>query len=108
MSEVGFVVIEYNQASHWPSLEHETLYDTEDEARERAEHARAYTEAIGRGETYAVARVELVEAQCPADMGSGVGRPLRGVVRWRDDDPHGLGDRATHEVADLSRDPDTR
>ncbi len=61
MSTVGYVVIEYNQASHWPSLEHDTLYDTVDEAAEVAKHAEEATERIGRRETYAVARVELIE-----------------------------------------------
>jgi hypothetical protein len=61
MSAIGYVVIEYNQASHWPALEHETLYDTVDEAALAAKHAEEATQRVGRRETYAVARVELIE-----------------------------------------------
>ncbi len=58
---VGYVVIEYNQASHWPSLDGDTLYDTVDEAALAAKHSEEAMLACGRRESYAVARVELVE-----------------------------------------------
>lgn len=60
MSKLGYVVIEYNQASKWPAVWSDLL-DTEDEAREDARGARAQTAEIGRGETYAIAKVELIE-----------------------------------------------
>lgn len=57
MKHLGYVVIEYNQASHWPSLHLEALYETEDEARTVAEEAHAHYREIGRGETFTVAEV---------------------------------------------------
>lgn len=61
MGALGYVVIEYNQASRCPALEGDELHDTEAEARAWADESRASAEARGRGETYAVARVELVD-----------------------------------------------
>lgn len=60
MSALGFVVIVYNQASHWPSLRSDALYDTIGEAEEQAQIARNATSACGRGETYSVAAVQLL------------------------------------------------
>lgn len=61
MNTVGFIVIEYNQASRWPDIwSAGCLYDTEAEAQEVADEAEGKNRRIGRGETYRVARVELV------------------------------------------------
>lgn len=57
---LGFVVIEYNQASHWPELWSACLFDTEAEAQECVDEAEKTNRANGRRETYRVARVELV------------------------------------------------
>lgn len=61
MSTLGYVVIEYNQASRWPELWSDCLYDTDTEAQEFASEAERQNREYGRRETYAVARVELVE-----------------------------------------------
>lgn len=58
---LGYVVIEYNQASGWPQIwSQESLYDTEAEARQFADEAEDANRLNGRRETYRVARVELV------------------------------------------------
>jgi hypothetical protein len=57
---LGYVVIEYNQASHWPKLlPYGDLHDTAEEAEERAEWERNQARRNGRGEEFRVARVEL-------------------------------------------------
>ena len=58
---LGYVIIEYNQASGWPSLwSGDVLYDTEAEAQEFSEEAERENRGCSRRETYRVARVELV------------------------------------------------
>lgn len=61
MTVVGYVVIEYNQASRCPALEGDDLHDTEADARAWADQSRTSALARGRRETYAVARVEIVD-----------------------------------------------
>lgn len=61
---VGFVVIEYNQASHLPELHLPYLY-SQDEAEQRAAEAREETAHIGRKERYAVAEVTLLDEEYP-------------------------------------------
>lgn len=57
MNALGFVVIEYNQASRWPELHTEVLYETEREAFDAATIACEHTREVGRRETFAVAEV---------------------------------------------------
>lgn len=60
MSErIGYVVIEYNQASHWPSVLDGSFTDDLDWAGTVANDERAKTARVGRGERYAVAEVNL-------------------------------------------------
>lgn len=62
MTTLGYVVIEYNQASRWPSVGSlDGLFNTEDEARHHAVICKEQIAKSGRGETYAIARVELVD-----------------------------------------------
>ena len=59
---LGYVVIEYNQASHWPSVwSGDTLYDSADEAREYARDAEKDARGRGRMERYTVAQVIEIE-----------------------------------------------
>jgi hypothetical protein len=61
-AEVGFVVIEYNQASGQPGLNWAAdLYNRRSAAEEAAHHERDLTDMSGRGERYAIARVVLEE-----------------------------------------------
>ncbi len=60
MRALGYVVIEYNQASHWPELHTPYMLETESEAWSVMETAQEHTKDVGRGETFAIARVELV------------------------------------------------
>jgi hypothetical protein len=56
---LGFVLVEYNQASGRPSLWSDELYDDRNEASEAADSARAHTAKVGRRERYAVATVVI-------------------------------------------------
>lgn len=58
-----YVVIEYNQASRWPALYADTLWDTRDEALEEMERARTDNRNHGRMEAYAIASVVVEEAE---------------------------------------------
>jgi hypothetical protein len=58
---IGFVVVEFNQASHQPSVQYSDVYSDRYEAEVQATYARGETERVGRRETYAVAEVVLVE-----------------------------------------------
>ena len=49
-----YVVIEYNQASHWPALYSDALYDTRSEAVEAMQYAEKGNRANGRNEGYAI------------------------------------------------------
>lgn len=62
MSNLGYVVIEYNQASGQPDLlpYSELCWDLQD-AKERMEDAREETASVGRGETYRIAEVVLLD-----------------------------------------------
>jgi len=63
MAAVGFVVVEYNQASGQPDLRrvgvelHFNLVDAEAER----EHLRSNTAFVGRRETYAIAEVVIID-----------------------------------------------
>lgn len=61
---IGYVVIEYNQASHMPDLVagaylHRDLESAQDELADHAER----TKGVGRRETYQVAAVHLLEPE---------------------------------------------
>jgi hypothetical protein len=58
---VGYVVIEYNQASARPGLSDGELYDRIEDAREAAEVEQENANEVGRRERYKVAEVTLVE-----------------------------------------------
>lgn len=61
MSTVGYVVVEYNQASGTPDLPTGTsLYDTAQEAREEQRSQAGETAKVGRGERFRVAEVVLL------------------------------------------------
>ena len=60
---IGYVVIEWNQASHRPRVSGDgALYDSEDEAREIAARDQHETDAVGRRERWTVAEVVEIEA----------------------------------------------
>lgn len=59
MTELGYVVIEYNQASGRPRLVDE-LYDSEADAEEAMDAERAQTASVCRRERFAIAAVELI------------------------------------------------
>jgi hypothetical protein len=61
VSLVGFVVIEYNQASHWPDVYSDGLYAVQDDAEYAARSCREIAAQNHRGEQYKVAEVRLVE-----------------------------------------------
>lgn len=56
-----YVVIEYNQASRWPALYSDALYDSEVEAIEALEYAKTGNRANGRNESYAVGMVNIMD-----------------------------------------------
>lgn len=58
MTVLGYVIIEYNQASRWPDLHLDVLYDTPAEAEEVAEAAREEYKELGRGERFTIAEVK--------------------------------------------------
>lgn len=60
---VGYVVVEFNQASHRPSLLpfSATLHDEREWAEEEAADEREKTAKVGRGERYAIAEVVVIE-----------------------------------------------
>jgi hypothetical protein len=60
MSDIGYVVVEFNQVSHEPEVRG-PLYDDQRIAAAEADALRASTADIGRRERYAVAEVVLIE-----------------------------------------------
>jgi hypothetical protein len=58
---LGYVVIEWNQASQCPKLYDDEILDTLDEAIELKRHGIQTAKARGRRETYGIARVTLDE-----------------------------------------------
>ena len=58
--EIGYVVVEFNQASHLPSTDG-NWYDALDDAEEAVDNHRAATAATGRRERYAVGTVMVKE-----------------------------------------------
>lgn len=60
MSEIGYVVVEFNQASGQPITDG-YLYDTTGEAREAADEMQKATSAAGRRERWAVGTVTVEE-----------------------------------------------
>lgn len=63
MSDLGYVVIEYNQASGQPEIAPAApyLFDQRVDARDKAEALILETHRIGRRERYAVATVYIDE-----------------------------------------------
>jgi hypothetical protein len=62
---LGFVVVEWNQASHRPDLETAGMHNTIAEAQDEAARMRAATEATGRRERFTVAAVVEIEGEAP-------------------------------------------
>lgn len=58
--EIGYVVVEFNQASHQPLVREDVYRDRED-AEDLVEQARQETWRIGRRERYAVGTVTIEE-----------------------------------------------
>lgn len=58
MSELGYVVVEFNQVGGEPSLLGDNIWDEED-ARDLKEQAEADTRRYGRREHYAIAVVTI-------------------------------------------------
>lgn len=90
MTTLGYVVIEYNQASRRPSVwSHDTIYDSEVEAQEFAREARAKTAETGRGETYDIALIQVVDPHAayadPINGGYGGYQAACWDCNWRDD-----------------------
>lgn len=61
MTVLGYVVIEYNQASRCPDLMDGLLFDTADDAAIEAKRAQEETQRNGRGESYSIAQVVGLE-----------------------------------------------
>jgi len=59
MTDLGYVVIEYNQASGQPRLVDE-LHRSASDAEEAMAAERAQTASVGRRERFAIASVELI------------------------------------------------
>lgn len=60
MSELGYVVIEFNQVGGSPRIVGEDIWNEED-ARDLKDQAEAESRRVGRREHYAIATVETVE-----------------------------------------------
>lgn len=58
---LGFVVIEFNQASHGPGLPSGELHGTERDAQQELDGFVADTAARGRRERYRFAEVALID-----------------------------------------------
>lgn len=54
---IGFCVVTYNQASHWPEFDYPDLHTELQDAVHERDHKREETRKIGRGETHVVAEV---------------------------------------------------
>ena len=63
MSDLGYVVIEFNQASGQPEIAPAApyLFDTKEDARDKSEALILETYHLGRRERYAVASVTIEE-----------------------------------------------
>jgi hypothetical protein len=61
---VGFVVVEYNQASGLAALSDDiAIYRRKGDAEEVRDDFRSLGASLGRGETYAIAEVVLVDEE---------------------------------------------
>lgn len=60
MSDIGYVVIEFNQAGGSPSIPSD-IFDTREDAEDVMEQHREETAKVGRRERYAVATVYIEE-----------------------------------------------
>ena len=60
---VGYVVIEYNQASHQPNIAFDApdMFDNAEDAGAKAEQLHKLTQAVGRRERYAIGTVTIEE-----------------------------------------------
>jgi hypothetical protein len=69
--ELGYVVITWNQASHWPGMDSGYFYDEADDAHAAARSMRAATKEVGRGERHTVHAVlseEIDDPEAVADV----------------------------------------
>jgi hypothetical protein len=62
---LGYVVVTWNQASHWPGMDSGDFYDDVDDAHHAARIMRAATKEIGRGERHTVHAVMTEEIDDP-------------------------------------------
>jgi hypothetical protein len=60
-TELGFVVVEFNQVGGSPQLRGEDIWDEED-ARDLKEQCEDETRRYGRGERFAIAKVTVEDA----------------------------------------------
>lgn len=63
MAEIGYVVIEYNQASGQPSIAFEApyMFDDAEDAEARAVELRHLTLSVGRRERYEIGTIHIEE-----------------------------------------------
>lgn len=63
MAEIGYVVIEYNQASGQPSIAFEApyMFDDEEDAATKAGELAAQTLLVGRRERYVIGTIHIEE-----------------------------------------------
>lgn len=60
---LGYVGLEFNQASHEPEVIQGEIWKTEEEARACADWVKARTRESGRRERYAVGTIEIDEEE---------------------------------------------
>lgn len=54
---IGFAVVTYNQASHWPGFDYSDLHTELEDAENERDYKREETKKIGRGERHVIAEV---------------------------------------------------
>lgn len=64
---LGYVVVTWNQASHWPGMDSGDFYTDEEDAHAAARSMRAATKKVGRGEQHTVHAVRSEEIDDPAE-----------------------------------------
>lgn len=63
MREIGYVVVEFNQASGQPSMTNLSEIETLEEARVTKRYQEAVTRKTGRRERYAIATITIEEEE---------------------------------------------
>lgn len=62
--EIGFVVVEFNQASHQPSVSFEDVYASLPDAVDQLAYRNAYTAKVGRKERHVIAVLRPCCKEC--------------------------------------------